>query len=131
MSGLRRRAEFLVGAPLLLAQHLSQRVVDSLRDVSSAVRRERLNARFVGELTVRTLLRSPTSAPARPPTTVSRTVHSTIGAQSPADHAHLGVAELLAAIPAMAPDQRSALLAEERAGRNRTRVIDLLEQLGA
>jgi hypothetical protein len=41
------------------------------------------------------------------------------------------VAELVSAIPAMSPDQRRALLEEERAGRNRTRVVQLLEQLGA
>lgn len=128
---VRRRAEFLLGGSLVIIQHLAQRIEDGARDAASAVGRERRNARFVGEMTVRALQRTrgaestgvAVSAPVSPIPVESRPTASGV--------AHLGVAELVSAIPAMSPDQRRALLAEERAGRNRTRVVQLLEQLGA
>ena len=127
----RRRAEFVIGAPVLLFQHLAQRIGDGARDVATAVGRERRNARVVGEMAVRAVQRSRSAG-------ATGVVASRPSAPAPAEaraiasgFAHLGVAELELAIPAMSTEQRSALLAEERAGRNRSRIVQLLEQFGA
>lgn len=138
MEGVRRRLEFLVGVPLVAAQYAAQRAADAIKDSSAVVRRERRNARLVGELTVRAVLARRGTRVAPGPRTgdaASATV-SPIGdppssGASFGRYGHLGVAELLAAIPAMSPDERRALLAEERTGRKRSRVIEQLERPSA
>ena len=133
IDGVRRRAEFLAGVPLVVAQHLVQRFGDGAHDVRSALQRERRNARFIGELTVTSLRRSRTGsgrAAAAPVQTPPPSVQP-VAAAPVSGHAHLGVAELLSAIPAMSAEERATLLQEERAGRNRSRVVELLESLGA
>lgn len=131
IEAVRRRAEFLLGGPVVVAQYLSQRIGDGARDLASAVARERRNARFVGEMTVRAVQRSRSSGPTRVVVPPPDSPASVTGPLTPSGCAHLGVAEIVAAIPAMSPAQRTALLAEERRGRNRSRVVHLLEQLGA
>lgn len=131
IESVRRRAEFVIGGPVVLAQYLVQRIGDGVRDAATAVGRERRNARVVGEMAVRAVQRSRSAGRAGvvAPGPTSRT---SVDARAVASgFAHLGVAELVAAIPAMSPDQRRALLDEERAGRNRSRIVQLLEQLGA
>ena len=131
IESVRRRAEFVIGGPVVLLQYLAQRIGDAARDAATTVDRERRNARFVGEMAVRAVQRSRVAGS-------TNVVASGPGARTSVDaravateFAHLGVGELVSAIPAMSPDQRSALLAEERAGRNRSRIVELLEQLGA
>jgi len=131
IESVRRRAEFVIGGPVVLVQYLVQRIGDGARDAATALGRERRNARVVGEMAVRAVQRSRgdgrTGVVAPEP--VSR---APVDARPVASgFAHLGVAELVAAIPAMSPDQRRALLDEERAGRNRSRIVQLLEQPGA
>ena len=41
IDGVRRRAEFLAGVPLVVVQHLVQRFGDGAHDVRSALLRER------------------------------------------------------------------------------------------
>ena len=131
IDGLRRRTEFLVGVPILIGQHVGQRAVDALRDSRAYIERERRNARVIGEFTVRSVASRRTSS-MRP--VEGRTIPEPTASNPPASvqvgqYAHLGVADLLAAIPTLSIDERRALLADELAGPRRTRVIDLLEDL--
>jgi len=131
IESVRRRAEFVVGAPVVLLQYLAQRIGDGVRDAASAVGRERRNARVVGEMAVHAMQRSRAAGGAGVVATGPDARTSVDARAVASEFAHLGVGELVSAIPAMSPDQRSALLAEERAGRNRSRIVELLEQLGA
>lgn len=136
MEGLRHRVEFLAGVPLVIAQVAIQRGADALRDTTGAVRRERRNARFVGEFAVRTTLQgwlSRRSSTGRPwSTVVAGAPHDRSSTPSSDERfSHLGVADLLEAIPSMNPEERRSLLDAERVGRRRTRVIELLERLDA
>jgi hypothetical protein len=128
---IRRRAEFLAGAPLVVVQHLSQRIQDGFRDAGTALHRERRNARFIGEMTVRAVRHARSVGASIAPAVAIAEPLASATAVSQTEHDHLGVAELIAAIPEMSAGERTVLLAAERAGRNRTRIITLLEQLGA
>jgi len=131
IESVRRRAEFVIGVPVVLAQYLVQRIGDGARDAAAAVGRERRNARVVGEMAVLAVRRSRSAGSAGVAAQGPNARPSFDDRAVPSGCAHLGVVELEAAIPAMSPDQRRALLAEERSGRNRSRIVHLLEQLGA
>lgn len=132
IESVRRRTEFLVGGPVVLLQFVVQRIGDGARDAATALGRERRNARVVGELAVRAVQRSRSAGGSNRIVAPPPTARTSVDVREVASgFAHLGVAELVSAIPAMSSDQRRALLAEERAGRNRSRIVHLLEHLGA